>query len=226
MNITICSIFRNSERYLHSYFAQIEEFSVEMIKYGNRINLILGEGDSEDRTRELLPQYGYDVADVTHGGKDYGSVVNPIRFQNLAKAWNQIWETIPESSDTVVFLEADLKWKPEDLLHLVEDLMYVPVVSPMIMCGNHRYPKDQFYDIWAFRKDSKQFCPRPPYYKGYSGDLDLVPLDSSGSCVVMLGEIARRIRFTPDEVVVGMCHQIRSMNFSIWMDQNVKFIHP
>lgn len=226
MRITICSIFRNSEKYLHRYFEQIEELILDLAKYGNTINLLLGEGDSNDRTRESLPKYGYEIVDVTHGGKEYGSIVNPIRFANLAKAWNTIWETIPVSADAVVFLEADLKWRAEDLIHLIEDLMYVSVVSPMIMCGNPRFPKNQFYDIWAFRKEGKQFNPHPPYFKGYCNDTDLVPLDSSGSCVVMKGDIARRIRFTPDDVIVGMCSQIRSMRYGIWMDQNVKFIHP
>lgn len=231
MNACVCSAFRNASPYVNRYFEQMSGLYNLLAQYEDTLWIIAGEGDSIDTTEmELLahlaefPNTGF--VKVEHGGPDHGSVVNPVRFRQLAKVWNAIWRSIPANCDAVLFLEADLIWEPDDLFVLLCDLKAVPAVAPMVMHGGKDYPKEQFYDVWAFRKEGKHFNPFPPYYNGASSFMGYVPLDSAGSCIALRGDLARQVRFTEDEVIVGLCRQISSLGHRAWLNPNLYIRHP
>lgn len=233
MNVTLCSAFRNATPYILRGMEQ-------MARLGNlldgHLHLVLCEGDSSDETYaallELTPlpvKYGCYTADIFqhhHFGPDHGSVVNAERFANLSKVWNAIWTRIPQDADAVVFVEADLIWEPATILALLDDLAHVPAVAPMIMLEREGWPKGFFYDNWGYWRGGIQIRTMPPYFADLTSDADLLELDSAGSCLVMRGNVARRVTWPPEDVIRGVCRQIREGGDSVWLDANLSVVHP
>lgn len=226
MNITILSSFRNATRHIDRYFTQIDALAACLARRGDRLNLQLGYGDSTDGTSEMLFEsaacsIGAVLHNVTHGGAEYGSIEHPQRFKQLAYVGNRLLATIPPDADVVGIVESDLIWDAMTMLRLIDHLRDVPAVAPMIMDG-----PDSFYDVFAFRRDGQRFTKTPPYHAVFSRGDDLVQLDSAGSVLWMRGDLARVVRCTEDEVIVGLCEDINAHAGSIWLDSRCIVHHP
>lgn len=236
MNVTLCSAFRNSSAYIDRYFVQVAGLRDALKRRGDCLYLVLAEGDSVDATWSDLfwqtDDFDAEVLRVNHGGPDHGSVVNAERFANMAKVWNEIWRRIPDDADAVIFVESDLIWQPSTILALLDDLEHVPAVAPKIILRREGWPPNLFYDVWAFRRNGEHFTHNPPYVpltvKGHIEMMDgsLGQIDSAGSCIVMRGEVARGLCWPPEDVVVGVCRQIRERGDSIWLDAQQTVVHP
>lgn len=225
MNVCVCSAFRNSQSYLTRYFAQVEMLRRKLGRRGDSLHLVLGEGDHIDETREKLPGWTKDfdaqIIQVDHGGYEYGPVVHPQRFRQLAYVWGCIWDWIPDNANVVVFLESDLIWHPNTMLALIERVIQgFPAVAPMVMDG-----PTSFYDIYAFRRHDAPFTKSPPYYRNPPQAGGIMRLDSAGSCLAMRGGLARKLLWD-DEVIVGLCRQIHGQGESVWLDPALEVIHP
>jgi len=227
VNVTLCSAFRNSAGYIARYFEQVTALQESIESRGDCLYLVLAEGDSTDDTPErldgVLSELGVEATllGVTHGGKDYGSVVNAERFANLAKVWNAIWQRIPEDADAVIFVESDLIWATSTMLALLDDLEHVPCVAPMVMMKN-----GWFWDTWGFVRNGHNFRNQPPFHAEMTAQSLWFELDSAGSCLVMRGDVARRVHWPAADVVKGVCKQIIDGGDSVWLNTRQKVMHP
>src|SRR5690606_24722144 len=115
-------------------------------------------------------------------------------------------------------VESDLIWDAETMLALLDHVAHVPAIAPMIMDGPH-----SFYDIYAYRKNGVHFTKKPPYCEWLGHDL--MQLDSAGSVLFMRGDLARLVRFTDEEVIVGLCKDIYAHGGSVWLDPDLVVKH-
>lgn len=226
MNVTILSCFRNATHYIERYFDQIQGLSNVLVARGDRLKLILGYGDSIDGTGEMLydeATFAMDalVIDVSHGGKEYGSIEDAQRFKQLAFVWNKLLACVPQESDVVGIVESDLLWDAQTMLDLIAHTAYVPAVAPMVMDG-----PDSFYDVFAFRKNGVRFTKTPPYHEWLDRCSDLVQLDSAGSVLFVRGDLAKQARFTESEAIIGYSKDIYQHGGSIWLDPQARIDHP
>lgn len=228
MNVTLCSAFRNASGYIDRFIWQEIRLRKLLGERGGTLSLILAEGDSVDDTGRILSDEYSDMPNalllnVSHGGADYGSIVNAERFANLAKVWNAIWQRIPADADAVLFVESDLVWEPATMLALLDDLAEYPAVAPMVMLRREGYDPNFFYDNWGYWRGGVQIGVMPPYFAELNGSL--LELDSAGSCIAMRGDIARGLTWPPEDVARGVCRQIRVRGGSVWLNPKVSVIH-
>lgn len=232
MNITLCSAFRNSCAYIGRYFEQVAQLHDALHARGgpkgNPLNLLFGWGDSDDSTDALLMRLGRPLGatlvEYHHGGPVFDSVVHLSRFAQLAAVWNRIWERIPNDADAVLFVESDLIWQAGTMLTLLDRLADYPAIAPMILLRREPYPSYYWYDSWAFVKDGGHIANSPPYFDGW--DLrEPIRVDSAGSCLAIRGEIARQLYWPAEDVVVGVCRQIREQYGSVWLDPAAEVYH-
>jgi hypothetical protein len=231
MNVTLCTCHRNAEAHLERYFVQVANLHNALLTRGDTLRILIGEGDSTDRTRGLILSYfrvsglGGALVDTTHGGPHYGSVETQRRFAQLAACYNTVWTHIAPNADAVLFVEGDLIWQAETLVALLDALDAYPVVAPLALHapGCTRYgPADgrYFHDTWAYRRGGVRFTNELPFHPQVNG----VPLllDSAGSCLALRGEVARSVSFPADEMVVGMTR----MAGGVWLLPHLEVYHP
>lgn len=227
LNVTLCSAFRNASSYIDRYLNQVIALDLALLGRGDTFSCIWGEGDSTDDTLHALMFYNNircTIVDVTHNGPLFGSIVHPQRFKQLAGVCNKIWEKIPEDADVVIWAESDLQWDAATMLRLIDDLAFAPCIAPMIM----EKSTGGWYDVWAYRRNGVHFTKQAPYHPDieYSVTLgQLLQLDSAGSCLVMNGELARRLTWPEESVIVGICAGVYEHGGSVHLDPTVTVKH-
>lgn len=223
MNLTVVSCFRNSSRYIPDYIFRIERLSADYT-----VTCVLGCGDSTDDTEAMLKERFPDVYDVSHGGLHYGSIVHPERFKQLAFVYNTLWEKIPTNSDMVAMIESDLDWTPRCLSNIVEGVRRLEKVygGAIVLSPRIHLPDGRFYDTWAFRRGGKNFINRVPHHRDLVDAPQYLEMESVGSFVVMNGELARKLHWPEEDVVVGLCRLAKEQGARIFMDTHERVIHP
>ena len=234
MNVAIVSHFRNAVHYLERYFEQMDGLKKLLNQRGDDLSLVLGYGDSVDGTGEAL----YDecifrfcslLVDVSHGGQNFGSIVHPQRFEQLAFVANKLWDSLPKQNvDMVGAVESDLIWQPSELLKMIENVRHHDnlIIAPMVYHRDYR-----FYDKWAFRLNGKQFSNEPPYHPDLVYPLEVsscrfYKMDSVGSVLFMKSSLAYRLCFPKEDVVVGFCNRARELGVTILLDTWSEVFHP
>jgi hypothetical protein len=229
INLAIFSIFRDSAG------AQIERYRRQMDALditGFNVRWYLGEGDSVDATYNQLSEYAqYDdrvqVHSVTTGIRRYGSVVDPERFRCLALSTNPLLNAIAAEgwADYAMLVESDLLFEPDLLQRLYANLPdKKSVIAPMIWIDRFT----RFYDVWGFRKLNGQ--PFLPFGKAwYECKFPVSPFQVStvGSVVLMPAEVIYSgMRYTEDEVIVGLVKQAGEAGYKIYADNSTHVRHP
>lgn len=228
MNITLCSAFRNSKDTLDRYFAQVKKLQQALAKRGDALHLILGEGDSRDGTlielEKLSTSFDVKLVDCTHGGPEFGSVVDSLRFLQCAYVGNLIWRHIPANADVVAFIDSDIVWDAKTVISLIDKTEDYPAISPMIFLSRSGWPEYSFYNVFDFRIGGVRFTHEPPYH----ADLDvkkITQVDSAGSCLVMRADLARQLYFPAQDSIVGLCSVINKLGATVWVDPALKVFH-
>lgn len=227
MRIAVGSAFRNSAGpQLGRYARQLDALKRLSEKLGHTLEWIATEGDSVDNTRMEIQQYARHLPIETtitvrdHGGPVFGSTEAVDRMKALSFVGNGILESVSKNVDVLIYVESDLRWKPDTMLRLIDKLQPgVDVVSPLIFAG------DLFYDIWGFRKNGERFSPFEPYHPQLS-KAGLTQVDSAGSCLVMRGEVARNCRMRNGGALVDFCEDVWSHGFTIFADARERVEHP
>lgn len=229
INLAIFSIFRDSAG------AQIERYRRQMDALditGFNVHWYLGEGDSTDATFNQLQEYAqYDdrvqVSSVHTGIRRYGSEVHPERFKCLALSTNPLLNTIAAEgwADYAMLVESDLLFEPDLLQRLYANLPdKKSVIAPMIWIDG----VTRFYDVWGFRKLNGQ--PFLPFGKAwYECKFPVSPFQVStvGSVVLMPAEVIYSgMRYTEDEVIVGLVKQAGEAGYKIYADNSTHVRHP
>ena len=183
MTVVLSSMFRDSVPGMRAYFERIDKLRAEM-----DVRLVLAEGDSIDGSFQELSAYLTPrdlLLKVDHGGRKYGSIDEPERWENIGIVMREIVAEIDDPGSAFVYVEQDLIWSAETMWGLLRDLDKVEVVAPQVRALDAYNNTDRFYDIWGFRKDGAEFNPYPPYWHGEADDNGLVKIDSCGSCFVV-----------------------------------------
>jgi hypothetical protein len=233
MRVVVGSIFRNSAGYVDRYQAQVRALAHLLQSGGDTLRLVLVEGVSTDDTWDRLSRWaeaGTEAVTLVkreHGGPAFGSVENGQRWAQIAYACNGVLEGLTEADDALVYVESDLIWHPSVMRSLLWHLEIdgVATVSPLSM-----HQAGFFYDTWGYRSGGQRFGHHPPYHPMLAGPAPhpagLYPLDSAGSCIVTLGEAARRTRFAEPEGIVTWCDTLRAAGFPHWLDPSLQVTHP
>ena len=229
MKVALGSAFRNSvsNRQFDRWITQALSLAWLLRRNGHEMTVIMAEGDSNDRTREVIDTFLDEGAvsgvrvDVTHGQPWFGSTEHAERFAALQGVGNGILEAITTDIDVLVYVESDLIWEAFEILSLIERLSAaVDVVAPLIFAGSC------FYDIFAYRDlDGVRFGPFAPFHSSLEAQT-FVEVGSAGSCLVMKGEVARKCRVDATSGLVGFCADARQQGFRIWVDSDRTVRHP
>lgn len=193
-------------------------------RQNHTLQLVLGYGDSNDGTGEILfeetsHRFPTTLLDVSHGGLHYGSIVHPKRFKQLAFVGNKLWKAIPDKAEVVGLVESDLIWQPYNISSLALTVGPDQIYSPMI------YHEDgRFYDTLAFVKNGIHFQNNKPFHPELGKERHVL-MDSVGSVMFMHSSLARQVGFTEDRVVMGMCDQARQLGAKIWLDTGLCVYH-
>lgn len=206
---------------------------IQLQRSGHNLKLILGYGDSNDGTgKALLDETAYrfdaDLFDVSHGGPEFGSVVHPVRFRQLAGAINQLWRKIPADTNYVYVVESDLIWRASTLSSLLNDAEAIrkgfsDPIKGIIVAPQIKGSDGLFYDTWAFRENGKQFTKHPVMRITYESFLEL---DSVGSCACLDYGLAKEIYWPEEDVFVGLCRMAKEKGARIFMDGSLIVEHP
>lgn len=206
-----------------------------LTKSGHHLTLTLGYGDSGDGTGvalfdECANLFDAHLIEVNHGGPDFGSVVHPTRFKQMAMVANRLWQAIPTRTDYVLILESDLIWRPSILGCLLNNIVGIrsiqsngsahTLLAPLIIDSD-----GLFYDTWAFRKNGVNFQKYEPYYPDISYERYLWDMDSVGSCIILNYELARQLTIPEEDVLVGFCRKARELGARIVVDTHLAVMH-
>jgi len=228
MIVTICSLFRDSSRYLHRYFTQLcSQLPITQLRF------VFLEGDSRDDTLTKLREwasgpYAANVQVLKHdlGVPRFGPVAPPVpggreRFIALAEIGNIVLDAVPANSDYTCWLESDLIIPPGLLPALLQVAKGEHVAAPYVYHARSKV----FYDTWAFRDKGCVFTHLAPYArKKHTTPFEL---SSAGSVLLIPHKyIAAGARFTEEEVIVGLCKNIRKEGGKIMAVPNIQVYHP
>lgn len=238
MNIVVGSAFRNCAPAITRYFKRIDALQEHAQQ---PVRVVAVEGDSVDRTRELLADYTryFDLEIITcnHGGRKFGSTEDEDRLVALSKVGNAIFGGVRETDDVLLYVESDLLWNPHDVGTLIdcaaEKRYGIDIWGPVVMAGA------AFYDVWGYRHlDGSRFSPFEfvvntlgELVKAEDGSLSrpempFLELSSIGSCLAMRADIARQVRITDDYCLVGWCKNARAAGHRIGIYWDAQVNHP
>lgn len=230
--LTLMSIFRDSESYLSRYLGQVEEaFRLN----GGKCHAIWLEGDSKDATfdklkeaKELFEKKGHQVTLVKFDlhGRYWPSLDIPDRWLQLSTCWNKCIEQLLPSRFTIC-VESDLIWDPSIVGQLIGKLDHLhPVVYPMLLVNNSKalFGSYWFYDTWAFEREGKKFNHIWPYWSP-SADLqeteEFLELTTGGGMIVSTYECQKQASWDPTCCIMKFPKEIK-----IFMDKTTQIYHP
>lgn len=219
MNVTIVTPFRDSAPLLAEYRQRIAALDWPH----DNLRAVFVEGDSVDDTRLQLQMWC--VADrrfrqvaCDTGKPRYGSVVNPVRFEILARVFNTGLDAVDYHwTDAVLFVPCDIVYQPDLLKRLAAH--QVDAVAPMVWMGN------AFYDIWAFQRNGVNFC-------GMTKDNaavmhGLLELDTIGGTMLIDADVLRAgVRYSLTDVDRGFSRDAKRLGFSLYADTETHVEHP
>jgi hypothetical protein len=157
---------------------------------------------------------------IAHGGRKFGSVDHPQRWNQIATVWNTLLDKLPDDGAPMILVEADLIWDAETMMALLEDLeLWHPDISAV---APQSLQQGRFYDTWGYRHiDGGYFGSMPVAPKA-----DLIQISSAGSCIAMKPEVYRNCRFGENDGIVGFWRDAHYKGFSLYLDPNLKVEHP
>lgn len=233
-SVAVLTPFRNARKYLSLYFNQLSALRDLLSKNGYSLRLVAAEGDSLDGTRERIIELSQQknisltLVDTTHGHMRWSSVEDPVRMRVMSNVMNAALSKVKESDNIAVWIMSDLAWFSKTISNMIFALQSAAdngtdkgIFVPLILSEG-----DNFYDTWAFRGlDGNRFQPNIPWHKCFFSDSsDIVEISSGGTCLVMLGEVARLCRAKNDEAV-SFCADARSKGYSIWISPDWSVRH-
>ena len=214
---------RDSAARLLDYIQRIATLTVQPVR------IIVAEGDSVDGTAGML--YEWRMSDervtVVHcntGKPRYGSVVNPERFEVLARVFNTALDAVDVHDVThVLFLPDDIGYAPSMLERLLAH--DVDMVAPLVWGDWYGVP--YFYDTWAFRTVGGQMWGN--YSLAWANRYlpkTLIEMESVGGTVLMRSTLlAAGCRYRAHDVDRGLCAMARSYGFKVFCDPTTNVVH-
>lgn len=218
--IAICSLFRNSLQTIPTMVADREKWDYPQHKIWH----ICVEGDSTDGTDKALAQLAANNNRYINIKRDfstlhYPSVIHPVRMLVLSTSWNIALENaIARNADYILILDSDLTTKPSLLKTLLSHKK--DVVAPLLLLEG----TDRFRDTWGYSSDNTNFIERYPYHSNFKKGL--FKADTVGVPFINAKIIKEGARFSKENEIRGLCTDITSRGYSIYIDGNSAVWHP
>lgn len=231
---TVCVLtpFRNARRYLPLYFRQLTSLRDLLSQNNYYLRLVAAEGDSLDGTHDRIIELANEhnipltMVDTTHGHMKWGSVEDPVRMRVMSEVMNKALDEVKESDDIVVWIMSDLEWEAETILGLINDLIAdsetpynIGIHAPFVYADKNR---NYFWDTWAYRAGEKRFSNTKPFHSWLEEGSFF--LDSAGTCLVMLAEVARKAKASDNEAV-SFCREVDRLGYRILFNGNREVFH-
>lgn len=228
--VAVCSLFRSNASFVAPYFSHICDW-----QYPNdRIVVVCVEGDSTDDTPQRLLKAAkryrksglaviVDKYDL--GAPHYPSVIDPNRLSVLAKTWNRGLElALLEKPDYVLILDSDIRTPTNLLSRLLS--RNKDVIAPMFFVEGADDAKGQgrFRDTWAYWAGTRSFTERHPYHIKYCRGV--FEVDGVGVPLIKASVLRAGARFTEAEEVKGLCREIKTRGYRIYVDGTIAVWHP
>lgn len=224
--IAITSIVRDEER--DNSLIRFLECCQELESYHKNIVYIFIEGDSSDRTYDILKSWvekrnGSVLEKIDRGYPPFQSNRDSRRTVYFAELRNRLIKLIlsmPMITE-VLMIDANYGWKG-DLINILRETD-ADIVAPLVVSHKNNDGKYSFYDIWAFRKNNKEFSWLYPYAEDMIFDRS-IEIDSVGG-----GYLVKRNVFESgiiykgdtDSEHVSFCNQAKNMNFKIKINPKI-----
>lgn len=224
--LAIASIVRNEER--NGNLRRFLDCCQELEHYHNNIIYIFVEGDSIDKTYDILKNWvdardGSILEKVNKGTPQYPKNRDPKRTIILGELRNRLIEIILSKQDIteVLMIDASYGWKADIITSLRET--NADIAAPLnvyCMGPNQKYI---FYDTWAYRKNGKEFRSNYPYAEGMAFDRPIDIDCVGGGYLIRRAILDAGIRYggSNDTEHFALCKSARDIGFSIKINPKV-----
>ena len=215
-NILICTLFKNSEKYLDRFLGSlkneinntINQKKINQKEYNVNIELCFLEGNSTDNTFDILKKFCKDMRlkyEINYILEKLNMNDSLERFQKLAMLRNILIKLgLRNKHNYVLMIDSDLIFNDNLIIKLIESIERnnVDVVAPMIMIEKFRtFDNSYFYDTLAsIDKNGKNLEHSFPYFFTYENNIDEniikkiiyrtpIEMKSVGTCYLAKAEI-------------------------------------
>lgn len=224
--IAIASIIRDEEG--SGNLGRFLDCCRELEQYHKNLVYIFIEGDSSDRTYDVLKDWtgqrsGSILEKINKGYSPFGKTKDIRRTAHLAELRNRLIELILSIQDVgeVLMIDANYGWRGDLISSLREANAHI--AAPLVVMHKDDSGRYMFYDIWVFRKNGREFWPLYPYAEGMQFD-NPVDVDSVGSGYLIERQVLDAgVRYdgNNDSEQVGFCNNARNSGFSIRINPKI-----
>ncbi len=224
--VAIASIIRDEES--SGNLGRFLDCCRELEQYHKNIIYIFIEGDSSDRTYDVLKDWtdqrsGSILEKINKGNSPFGKTKDTKRTAHLAELRNRLIELILSIQDIgeILMIDANYGWKGDIISSLREANAHI--AAPLVVMHKDNSGRYMFYDIWVFRKDGREFWPLYPYAEGMQFD-NPVDVDSVGSGYLIKRQVLEEgVRYdgNSDSEQVGFCNNARNQGLSIKLNPKI-----
>jgi hypothetical protein len=224
--IAIASIVRNEEH--NGNLIRFLDCCKELERYHQNIVYIFLEGDSTDKTYEILKNWtdqrtGSILEKINKGQGPFGKTRETRRTLHLAELRNKLIDIILYRQDVgeVLMIDANYGWKGDLVSALRKTNAHL--AAPMVFMNKDSQGRHMFYDIWVFRKNGREFWSLYPYADGMSFD-NPIDVDSIGSGYLIKRQVLEAgVRYdgSYDSEQVGFCNNAKNLGFSIKLNPKI-----
>ena len=225
--IAVASIIRNEES--NGNLRGFLNCCQNLEQYHDNIYYIFLEGDSSDNTFKVLKGWlinkkDYILKKLDRAQPPFAKTRDQRRTTYLAELRNILIDltlSVPDIFE-VLMIDANYGWK-DDLVSLLRHTN-ADIAAPLAVSHKNHDGNYVFYDIWAFRKDGREFSPFPPYCQGFDSHKP-IDVDSAGGGYLIRREVLDAgVRYDGkhDCEHVGFCREAKKKGFSIKVDPRIR----
>ncbi len=224
--IAIASIVRDEEE--NGNLIRFLDCCNDLENYHRNIIYIFIEGDSTDKTYDILKSWverrnGSVLVKLDRGYSPFPNDRDNKRtvyFAGLRNMLINLILSLPLVTE-ILATDANYGWKGDIIGSLRE--VGADIAAPLVVSHKDDLGRYIFYDIWAFRKNGREFSPSYPYIDGMVFDQP-VDIDSAGGCYLIKRNVldaGAKYDGNNDCEHVGFCRNVKSMGFKIKIDPRI-----
>ena len=223
--VSIVSIVgSNQEQWLDRFLEVIDNFSYpeDKLSYVFLTNTsydVLDKFNRKHKNCTLLPEQEYNL-----------KIKNMPRFLKLGVLRDLlVTEALDlHRTDYLLMIDSDIVSAPDNLIPRLIQPNY-DICAPMIFIEDFRkYKNTYFYDILAFKHNSRNFGHLYPYVLGMQ-TTNILEVESVGTCYLCNSEIFKNDVWFDSDIgmseQVGFCSEVRKQGYKVCVNPNVSVLH-
>jgi len=232
MQIDICSLFRDSQRWHGRVINQVDRYFEQFARLSKEHNLQfhLLEGNSADDTyaklEEYKNKYNINLYKQEVKGSEVESTASELRLANLSSIANIVLNSALEKAQIVLWIESDLihdeQLIPQLLKFIETDKWQNSLgIAPIPIIG------DVLYDNWAFKDSQGRYYPSSAPSSYFDPRRGYIELQGFGCCALLNPENMRKhgIYFGKN-CFRSLCDQGVKAGLKLWCDPRLFIRHP